>query len=179
MQSAQRQQKSYLLKKAIFGNYDGPPQQRDNRNQGNQPQRQGFFWRPCNQGNQGGGRAQAPRAQFPHRDPNAMDTSAGKATTEVKKKKHMEEGRCFFCSRLGHIARNCPNKSGQGPQAAKAQVEGPSKDLISFDEEMDFKGGKDSQLTGTTLAAMTLQLDEKERDAYVCYMQTQGEDLGF
>ena len=105
-----------------------------------------------------------------------MDTSTGKATTKAEKKKHMEEGQCFYCSCLGHIARNCTSKT---TQAAKAQTEGPSKDLISFDEELNLKEGKDTLLTGTMLAAMTLQLDEKESDAYVHYMQMQGEDLGF
>ena len=64
-------------------------------------------------------------------------------------------------------------------KAAKAQAEGSSKDLILFDEELDLKGEKDTPLTRTTLAAMMLQLDEKERDAYIRYMQMQGEDLGF
>jgi len=41
-----------------------------------------------------------------------MDTSAAvrKATTVDEKKKHRQEGRCFECSRQGHMARNCPKK---------------------------------------------------------------------
>ena len=40
-----------------------------------------------------------------------MDVNAArKATTDEAKKKHCLEGRCYECSKQGHMARNCPNK---------------------------------------------------------------------
>jgi hypothetical protein len=46
------------------------------------------------------------KRQSSSRDPDAMDTSATvrKAVTEGDKQKHRSEGRCFECSKQGHIA---------------------------------------------------------------------------
>ena len=33
-----------------------------------------------------------------------------KVTTEDKKAQHRKEGRCFECSRQGHLANKCPYK---------------------------------------------------------------------
>ena len=57
-----------------------------------------------------------------------MDTSADRArarkgfkargtTTEDTILKQRKEGRCFFCEKQGHIARNCPKKKSSGKQA--------------------------------------------------------------
>jgi hypothetical protein len=51
--------------------------------------------------------------QLQRRDPNVMDTSAGKATTEEQKAKFCREGRCYECERQGHLARDCPSKKSK------------------------------------------------------------------
>ena len=40
-------------------------------------------------------------------------TQVYKAYTEIDKKKHCTEGRCFECSKQGHMARECPSKKRQ------------------------------------------------------------------
>jgi hypothetical protein len=43
-----------------------------------------------------------------------MDVSTvRKATTEVEKQKHRQEGRCFECSQQGHLVHNCPLKKNR------------------------------------------------------------------
>jgi len=58
--------------------------------------------------NRNQGRASAP--QLPYRNPNTMDTSAGKATTKEQKKKFHAEGHCYECKRQGHMAWDCSTK---------------------------------------------------------------------
>ena len=43
-------------------------------------------------------------------------TQVYKAYTEIDKKKHCAEGRCFECSRQGHMVRECPTKKKQLPR---------------------------------------------------------------
>jgi hypothetical protein len=98
--AVQHHHRNYLKKLAIHQDYASPRPQ-NNSNHG------GFFW--CR--NQGGN-TQPARPHLPPRDPNAMDTSvvACKAMTEVEKEKHWREGRCFECSKQGHLACDCPDK---------------------------------------------------------------------
>jgi hypothetical protein len=44
-----------------------------------------------------------------------------KASTEEQKKKHRTEGRCFECSKQGHMARQCPNKKQKPQQNRQSQ----------------------------------------------------------
>jgi hypothetical protein len=92
---AQHHHRNYLKKLAVHHNYALPhPQTNLNRGQ--------FFWHHSNQM----GNVQPARPRLPPRDPNAMDTSAvaRKAITEADKEKHQKEGRCFECSKQGHMA---------------------------------------------------------------------------
>jgi len=43
-------------------------------------------------------------------------TQINKAYTEDDKKRHHSEGRCFNCSRIGHMANQCPLKKKQSSQ---------------------------------------------------------------
>lgn len=40
--------------------------------------------------------------------------------TEADKERFRQEGRCFYCKELGHIALRCPNKRGNEKRAGKA-----------------------------------------------------------
>jgi hypothetical protein len=108
-------------------------------------------WRSANQ-NKGVQAQRNPRNTVPH-DPNTMDTSATvrKAVTEADKQKYRQEGRCFRCSRIGHIARACPNK----PAKAAATTKGEAPPRY---EELS-KGDK--------LANFVLKLSDEERDTFI------------
>ena len=41
---------------------------------------------------------------------NRAHSQVNKAYTDEDKRKHRAEGRCFNCSRIGHMARECPAK---------------------------------------------------------------------
>ena len=60
----------------------------------------------------------------PH--PDAMDLSAtgtrGKISDEERAAR-LRDGRCLYCGGMGHMARNCPNKSRNPFRAAAAQIE--------------------------------------------------------
>jgi hypothetical protein len=47
---------------------------------------------------------------------NRARTQANKAYTEDDKKKHRAEGRCFNCSRIGHMAKECPMRKASASQ---------------------------------------------------------------
>ena len=78
--------------------------------------------------------AQILKVKKPTADPNAMDTSADRgraqrgfkaraAATEDTLQKQRREGRCFFCEKQGHIARNCPKrKYSAAPTSAAKQA---------------------------------------------------------
>ena len=89
--SAQRQHRAWLKKQPIHHDYNKPPAPKlQIPNQGHW---QGLW------NNRGGRGAQAPRPQLQRKDPNVMDTSAGKATTEEQKAKFRKEGCCYECER--------------------------------------------------------------------------------
>jgi hypothetical protein len=58
--------------------------------------------------------------------PDAMDLSAtgprGKISEEERAAR-LREGRCLYCGGMGHLARNCPNKTRNPFRAAAAQME--------------------------------------------------------
>jgi hypothetical protein len=68
-----------------------------------------------------------PQQQRPCRHPNDetvpmdVDTvmAAQQAVTAEDKKKHCNEGRCYNCSKQGHLARECPNKKSLQTQQCK------------------------------------------------------------
>jgi hypothetical protein len=92
-------------------------------------------------------------------DPNAMDTSAAakKAVTEADKQKHRQEGQCYECSKQGHLARNCPNKTPH-IKATSSSEDKPEKVAISKTEDL---------ADGDILANYTIKLSDKARDTFI------------
>jgi hypothetical protein len=99
-----------------------------------------------------------------------MDTSATvqKAVTEADKQKHHSEGRCFKCSKQGHITQNCPDRKAKARAASTAIIQEVPKVTKTLD------------LTdGAALAEHALQLSDEARDAFVKKVMMMGEEMGF
>jgi hypothetical protein len=145
-QAAQRNHKIYLKQLALKGAFHNAPNAKPRSSPFTNLQ-----WRSMNQ-NRGTQGQRNPRNTTPY-DPNAMDMSATvrKAVTEADKQKHRQEGQCFRCSRIGHIARACPDR----PAKAAATTEGEAPPRY---EELS-KGDK--------LADFVLKLSDEERDAFI------------
>jgi hypothetical protein len=170
--AAQKQHKLWLRERAYTGNYDQRPQNNNNGNRG-----RGFFWnstgqgRPANQNNSSnnwrGNNAQAPRPRLPPRDPNAMDI--GKAVTESQKEQHRKEGRCFRCSKRGHLARECPDRD----------LKIRTAETKSTNDETETIKVSEIEENPSSLAAAILALSELDREVFIKAMQAGGEDMGF
>ena len=48
-------------------------------------------------------------------------TKGNRVLTEEEKKRHISEGRCFFCSEKQHLSRNCPKKKNKAGAAMFSQ----------------------------------------------------------
>ena len=126
----------------------------------------GNLWRPKNTG------GTAPRPRLPPRDPNAMDTSAGKATTEEQKKKHRDEGRCYECSKQGHISRNCPTR----------KLNARSAEIEEAEEDTNGKGAQpEAPWLMKDMIARAAKFSDEERLAFIQGLQDdkETEDPGF
>jgi hypothetical protein len=157
--AAQRQHRNWLRKQAIHQDYASPrPQQGSNRGQ--------FFWRCPNQS----GNIQPARPRLPPRDPNAMDTSAvvRKATTESEKEKYRKEGRCFECSKQGHMVRDCPDRPRR---PARARATDTTTEIGSQEEKASY-GPRE-------IASFLRKFNDEDRDSFIKAMQEEGEELGF
>jgi len=153
--SAQRQHRAWLKKQAIHWDYSKPAIPKPQIPPQGRWQGLGNNWR-----NRG---PQAPRPQLSRRDPNAMDTSAGKATTEEQKVKFRLEGRCFKCEKQGHIARNCPTKK---TKACSAKVE---EDQQKIAEELTTWSVND-------MIARATKFSDEERSAFIQGLQEDEEE---
>jgi len=164
--STQRQHRAWLKKQAIHCDYSKPSAPKPQTP--NQGQWQGLW------NNRGGRGAQAPCPQLQRRDPNMMDTSAGKATTEEQKAKFRQEGRCYECKRQGHMARNCPSKK---PKARGAELMDMSK------QEIKDSLTERSPWSVTDMIVRAAKFSEEERTAFIQGLQEDDEettdDLGF
>jgi hypothetical protein len=144
--AAQQNHKIYLKQLALKGAFNNTP----NAKPQNSPFA-GLQWRSANQ-NRGAQGQKNPRNATP-RDPNAMDMSATirKAVTEADKQKHRQEWRCFRCSKIGHIARACPNRPAKAAATTEGEAPPQYKELTKGDRLADF----------------TLKLSDKERDTFI------------
>jgi Retrotransposon gag protein/Zinc knuckle len=100
-------------------------------------------------------------------DPNAMDTSAAtkKAVTEADKQKYRQEGQCYKCSKQGHLARNCPNKTPH-IKATSSSEEKPEKAAVSKTENLTDRN---------ILANYARELSDEARDTFIRKLMERGE----
>jgi hypothetical protein len=91
-----------------------------------------------------------------------MDTSAivHKAKTEAEKEKHCLEGRCYECSKQGHVACNCPDK--------KASIQARVADTL-----------ESKAMTPYEIAKILKAYGDDECNLFVKTMQEKGKELGF
>ena len=90
-----------------------------------------------------------------------------KATSEAEKQKYRSEGRCFECSKQGHLARNCPDKK---PCARAAESPSATNDTPTPSASMPFT---------SDIAARILKFSDDECGELVRIMREAGEDAGF
>jgi hypothetical protein len=97
--ATQKQHQNWMHKRAIHSEY-GQTQSCTEQPVGNR-----FSWHCPTPGN-------TPHPQLLPHSPDTMDTSAAihRVKTEAKKEKHHLEGRCYKCSKQGHVVHNCPNR---------------------------------------------------------------------
>jgi hypothetical protein len=117
-----------------------------------------------NHGNQNHGNPWNPTRYMPS-DPNVMDTSvaAKKAVTEADKQKHKQEGWCYKCSKQGHLAHNCPNKTPCIKATSSAENK-PEKAAISKMEDL---ANRD------ILANYAIKLSDEARDTFTKKLMNQ------
>jgi len=97
-----------------------------------------------------------------------MDTSVvHKATTEKEKEEYRCTGRCFYCRKQGHLARDCPSKPAR---ARTVQIE---------DSQSTTSSDNSSFAPTTSLAAQVARLTEEDRGAFMDEMRSLGEDMDF
>jgi hypothetical protein len=101
-----------------------------------------------------------------------MDTSAAarKAVTEQDKEKHHAEGRCYQCSRRGHLARDCPDKKTKirATNEEGEEEEAPPKPPP--------KEKKEKPIPVKEMATLIRKMKEEEYDALMADL---AEDEGF
>jgi len=99
-----------------------------------------------------------------------MDVDAiRKATTEVEKQKHRQEGRCFECSLQGHIARNCPQRK------QRLQV---NKAFSNVVDDRSTIGMEDSDLNSVTSIATRIKgMTKEEKEEFICLMNDEEQDF--
>ena len=140
----------------------------------------------------------------PRRHPNdetvPMDVdTVCRAVTEEDKKKHHEAGKCFECSRIGHMARNCSNRKGrqtlahnksgkfQKSKQKKKKFQPHSfiraiKEVDSDDEDLEEDPQSDEEetekpLSISELAAQTSKFTTEQRNEWVQEMKKNGVDF--
>jgi hypothetical protein len=88
--------------------------------------------------------------QKTRRDPDAMDVDVNLAKTgqlsKQEREKLSKEGRCFFCKKQGHMARNCPDRPKRTtPFPGKDKGKPPFKAKASQVEVVDDREEKDKE----------------------------------
>jgi hypothetical protein len=116
--------------------------------------------------------------------------AAQRAVTAEDKKKHCNEGRCYNCSKQGHLACECPNKKSLQTQQhkppkpnqkkntkfrprtsfARAIIEEDSDDEDFF-EEVESDDESNDQPNIAQIAAQTASFSDEEREQWAKEMR--------
>jgi hypothetical protein len=99
-----------------------------------------------------------------------MDIStAWKATMEVEKQKHCQEGRCFECSQQGHLAWNCPLKKNW-PCINRAFSSVVDDRSVADMEESDLQ-------SITSMASRVKGMTDEEKDKFIRLINNEEQDF--
>ena len=103
------------------------------------------------------------------RDPNAMDTSAGRtrawaALTKEEKGRLMKEGRCFNCKNMGHRSRECPDKKNQ-TQIRAGETKEPEKEDEATTSAV--KAGGTKPLSAAEIVELVRNMEEGEKEKVI------------
>jgi hypothetical protein len=99
-----------------------------------------------------------------------MDISmAHKATTEVEKQKHHQEGRCFECSQQGHLTQNCPLKKNR-PHINRASSSVVDDRSVVDTEESDLQ-------SVTSMASRVKGMTDEEKDEFIRLINDEEQDF--
>ena len=110
-----------------------------------------------------------------------MDTSAAarKANTDREKEEYCKTGRCFECSKQGHLARLCPTKKNR---QSPFQRPPPNNRSATIEEIPDDESEVDTQAyhwNPEVLAQRAMKFSDEDRDAFVRKLQDLGAETGF
>ena len=92
-------------------------------------------------------------------DPNAMDINA---MTFQERTKLMKKGACFCCKQIGHLSRDCPNKTFVNTVSTCAPPPLTPKKIMSGKEAF------------THIRALMAELDEKEKEEVFSLKKKEG-----
>jgi hypothetical protein len=163
--AAQRNQWNWIITQSLRrkGGKPSPPTRTSNP-----PPSCTFPWN--NQGQGQWGVVWLARPRVASADPDAMDIStAQKATTEVEKQKHHQEGWCFECSQQGHLAWNCPLKKNQ-PHINRA--------FSLVVDNRSVADTEDSNLQSiTSMASRVKGMMDKEKDEFIRLINNEEQDF--
>ena len=138
---------------------------------------QAYFGNP-NSGNKNNPPRRPSKQQWQQsfaKDPNAMDTLAGRtraraALTEDERGRLMKEGRCFNCKNTGHRSRECPDKKN------RTQIRtGETKEDPEDKEEpaSAVKASTTKTLSAKEVIELVRNMEEGEKEKVIeeCFMQ--------
>ena len=109
------------------------------------------------------------------KDPNAMDTSAGRtraraALTEDERSRLMKEGRCFNCKNTGHRSKECPDKKNRTQIRTGETKEDPEDKEESASA---VKASATKALSAKEIIDLVRNMEEGEKEKVIeeCFMQ--------
>jgi len=107
-----------------------------------------------------------------------MDTSAAarKANMNKDKEEYRKTGRCFECSKQGHLARVCPTKRNRPSPFQTPATNRTAKIEDDNESEVDSCA---YHWDPEVLAQRAMKFTDEDRDAFVRKLQDLGAETGF
>jgi len=90
---------------------------------------------------------------------------------DAEKQKHREQGRCYECSKQGHIARNCPDR--------KPKVKATSSEPKAQGSKEESPPSYNKLDNGNMLADYAMKLTEGERDIFLKWVLSEDPNEDF
>ena len=106
-----------------------------------------------------------------NRDPDAMDTTPGRARVRKidadERTELMKAGKCFTCKKHGHLSRDCPQRPPQRPHTNARASTSKIEDVNSDDEEpAKARSGKKKPSTSEIMEILR-EADDNAKDSII------------